>query len=84
MIDFGTLFFQLFSNLWWLPPLLVIAALLRAAWFKGVIGEALVSLAVRLFPNKNDYRLIRHVTIPTEDGSTRKSEAFNITSGQSH
>jgi len=49
MIDFGVLFSQLFSTYWWAIPLFVIAALLKSAWFKGVMGEAMVNLAARLF-----------------------------------
>lgn len=69
MIDFGLLFSQLFSNLWWAIPLFILAALFKSAWFKGVMGEALVNLSARLFLDKNKYHLIKNVTIPTEDGS---------------
>jgi len=71
VIDFGTLFSQLFSTYWWLLPLFILAALFKSAWFKGVMGEAMVNLAARLFLNKNDYHLIKNVTIPTEDGTTQ-------------
>ncbi|MFQ5582436.1 MAG: hypothetical protein ACE5F3_07435 [Mariprofundaceae bacterium] len=63
MIDFGAMFTQLFSSFWWLLPLLFIAALLKSAWFKGVMGEAMVNLAARLFLDKNDYHLIKNITI---------------------
>jgi len=71
MIDFGSLFFQLFSMLWWLLPLFIVAALFRSPWFKGVMGEAMVNMATRLFLNKKNYHLIKNVTIPTEDGTTQ-------------
>ncbi|GAV20994.1 DNA topoisomerase I [Mariprofundus micogutta] len=71
MTDFGALFSQLFSTFWWLLPLFGLAALFKSAWFKGVMGEAMVNLAARLFLNKNDYHLIKNVTIPTEDGTTQ-------------
>jgi len=60
---------SLISTCWWLLPLFTLAALFKSAWFKGFIGEALVNLSARLFLNKNEYHLIRNVTIPTEDGS---------------
>jgi len=69
MIDFGALFSQLISTYWWLLPLFVLAALFKSPWFKGFIGEAMVNLSARLFLNKNDYHLIKNVTIPTEDGT---------------
>jgi len=71
MIDFGALFSQLFSTFWWMLPLFVLAALFKSAWFKGFIGEVLVNLASCLFLDKNDYHLIKNVTIPTEDGTTQ-------------
>lgn len=67
MLTFG----QVFSTLWWLLPLFVLAGLLKSAWFKGMIGEALVNLAARLFLDKNEYHLIKNITIPTEDGTTQ-------------
>jgi hypothetical protein len=67
MIDFSTILTQL----WWVFPLLVIAALFKSAWFKGFIGEAMVNMAARLRLDKNDYHLIKNVTIPTEDGTTQ-------------
>lgn len=71
MIDFGPIFSQLFINLWWAIPLFILAALFNSAWFKGVMGEALVNLSARLFLDKNKYHLIRNVTIPTGDGTTQ-------------
>jgi len=76
MIDFGALTTQLISTCWWTLPLLALAALFKSAWFKGLIGEALVNLAARLFLDKNEYHLIKNVTIPTEDGTTRKREVL--------
>jgi len=79
LIDFGALSSQLFSSFWWLLPLFALAALLKSAWFKGFIGESLVNLSARLFLDKNDYHLIKNVTIPTEDGSAcQKREASSF------
>jgi len=71
LIDFGALFSQLISSFWWLLPMFVLAALFKSPWFKGFIGEVMVNLAARLFLDKNDYHLIKNVTIPTEDGTTQ-------------
>ncbi len=71
MIDFGALFSQLISTYWWLLPLFVLAALFKSPWFKGFIGEVMVNMAAHLFLDKNDYHLIKNVTIPTEDGTTQ-------------
>ena len=74
MIYSGALFSQLISTYWWILPLFVLASLFNSAWFKGFIGEVLVNMAARLFLDKNDYHLIKNVTIPTEDGASRKRE----------
>jgi len=71
MIDFSGLMSQLLSTYWWVIPMLIIAALFKSAWFKGFIGEVMVNISARLFLNKNDYHLIKNVTIPTEDGTTQ-------------
>jgi len=71
MIDISPMFSQLFSTLWWLLPLLILAALFKSAWFKGVMGEAMVNLAARWRLDKKAYQLIKNVTIPTGDGTTQ-------------
>ena len=38
---------------------------------KGIIGELLVKVQVKLYLDKNVYHLINNVTIPTEDGTTQ-------------
>ncbi len=62
---------QLFSLLWYLIPLALLAGLLRSPWFKGVLGEFQVNLLLKLFLPKDKYHLIKNVTLPTEDGSTQ-------------
>jgi hypothetical protein len=71
MIDFSSLLAQILPVLWWLLPLFFIAALFKSALFKGVIGEAMIHMAARLFLNKHDYHLIKHVTILAGGGSIR-------------
>lgn len=75
MIDFYALSGQLLTQLFHmggLLPLFMLAVLFRSAWFKGVMGEAMVNLAARLFLDKNEYHLIKNITIPTGDGTTGK------------
>lgn len=62
---------QLFSLLWYLIPLALLAGLLRSPWFKGVLGEFQVNLLLKLFLPKDKYHLIKNVALPTEDGSTQ-------------
>ncbi len=78
MIDFSGLISQLFSIYWWLVPLLIDVALFKSAWFKGFIGEVMVNLSARLFLNKNDYHLIKNVSLPIEDAASRKRETSPV------
>ena len=62
---------NMLASFWYVIPLIILAALLKSPWFKGVMGEFWVNLMTRLFLNKNTYHLIKNVTLPTEDGTTQ-------------
>ncbi|WP_417532382.1 NERD domain-containing protein [Marinobacter lipolyticus] len=47
------------------------AGLIKSPWFKGKFGEFLVNLSAWWFLDKSRYRLIKNVTLPTEDGTTQ-------------
>ncbi len=70
-MDFSPIVSQAFSALWYLIPLSVLAAVLKSAWFKGVIGEFIVNFSAKHFLDKEKYHLIKNVTLPTEDGTTQ-------------
>ena len=59
------------GKLWFLIPLVIIAALLKSPCFKGIVGEFIVNLSTKLFLDKEQYHLIKNVTLPTENGSTQ-------------
>ncbi|SMM97710.1 FIG00856926: hypothetical protein [uncultured Candidatus Thioglobus sp.] len=44
---------------------------IKSSWFKGVAGEFVVNIGVKIFLDKKTYHLIKNVTLPTEDGSTQ-------------
>ena len=50
---------------------IVLAAILNSPWFKGVTGEFIVNILAKLMLNKDEYHLIKNVTLPTEDGTTQ-------------
>jgi len=56
---------------WYLIPIFIFAVIIKSAWFKGVLGEWQVNLLIKFFLNKNDYQLIKNVTLPTDDGTTQ-------------
>jgi restriction system protein len=70
-MDFTPLFKPLFTMLWCLLPLLVLATLLKSTWFKGVVGEFMVNLAAKWLLDAKTYHLIKNVTLPTQDGTTQ-------------
>ena len=56
---------MMISAAWYLIPIFIFALIIKSAWFKGVLGEWQVNLLIKLFLNKNDYHLIKNVTLPT-------------------
>ncbi|WP_019140230.1 nuclease-related domain-containing protein [Noviherbaspirillum massiliense] len=71
MVNLPSLLAQLFANLWYLIPLLLLAAIAKSAWFKGMLGEAVVNLSAKFLLDRNEYHLIKNVTLPVEDGTTQ-------------
>ena len=55
----------------YLIPLVILIGILKSPWFKGVFGEFQINMAARLFLPKDEYHLIKDVTLPTEDGTTQ-------------
>ena len=62
---------MMLSAAWYLIPIFIFAIVIKSAWFKGVLGEWQVNLLIKFFLDKNDYHLIKNVTLPTEDGTTQ-------------
>lgn len=62
---------QVLGHLWPLIPLALLGAILKSAWFKGWLGEAIVNLSIKHCLDPRDYRLLRNVTLPFEDGTTQ-------------
>ena len=70
-MDFIALFSGAFAQVWYLLPLFIVVAIIKSAWFKGVIGELLVNFLLSKFLDKEQYHLIKNVTLPTDDGTTQ-------------
>ena len=51
--------------------LVIIVAILRTPWFKGIMGEFVVNMSTKLFLDDEKYHLIKNVTLPTENGTTQ-------------
>jgi len=59
MLNFSDPFSQLLSACWWMLPLFALVAIFKSLWLKGFI-------------DKNDYHLIKNVTIPIVDSAHQK------------
>lgn len=70
-MDFSPIISQALGTLWHLVPLALLVGLIKSPWFKGVIGEFVVNVSARLLLDKNEYHLIKNVTLPTEGGTTQ-------------
>ncbi|WP_417666943.1 NERD domain-containing protein [Pseudidiomarina sp.] len=62
---------DMFKYLGAIALLLVIIKILNTSWFKGKLGEFLVNLAAKIHLDKDQYHLIKDVTLPTDDGTTQ-------------
>jgi restriction system protein len=67
---------QALSGLAWLFFLAIIIAFFKSPFFKGVIGEAAVKISANLLLDKNQYKPIHNVTLPTPDGTTQIDHIF--------
>lgn len=70
-MDFSPIINQIFGALWYLIPIVVLVGILKSPWFKGVFGEFLVNVSAKFLLDKEQYHLIKNVTLPTEDGTTQ-------------
>ena len=57
-------------QMWYIIPFLILVAILKSRWFKGVFGEFLVNKLLASLPS-TEYTLIKNVTLPTDDGTTQ-------------
>ena len=70
-MNFTPIITQFLSIFWFLIPIFVLVAVMKTPWFKGLIGEFIVNIAAKMFLNRNEYHLIKNVTLRTEDGTTQ-------------
>lgn len=57
-------------QIWYVIPLLLIISLFKSNWWKGNFGEFIVNRLLSSLPD-SDYKLIKDVTLPTDDGTTQ-------------
>ena len=62
--------------LFWLLLLVFVIGLLKSPWVKGYLGELLVRLFAHWLLDKQTYRRLHNVTLPTPDGTTQIDHVF--------
>ena len=70
-MDLTTQIFNALSLYWFILPLFILPVVLKSAWFKGMLGEFLVNFLLTKFLPKEQYTLIKNITLPTYDGTTQ-------------
>jgi predicted RNA-binding Zn-ribbon protein involved in translation (DUF1610 family) len=59
------------THIYGVMVLLVLVTIFRTSWFKGVLGEWLVNLIIKLSFKQPDYYLFKDVLLPTAKGTTQ-------------
>jgi len=70
-VDSASVVYQIIGNIWYLIPIAILIAILKSPWFKGVFGEFVVNVSANLMLDKDEYHLVKNVTLPTENGTTQ-------------
>ena len=70
-MDFSPLLNSVMSLYAYIVPLIIIIGVMKTAWFKGIVGEFVVNIFIKLLLDNDKYHLIKNVTLPTDDGSTQ-------------
>ena len=70
-MDMTPVISQITNLFWYLIPFMAVVAILKSSWFKGIFGEFIVNLSASIMLDKDEYYLIRNVTLPTNTGTTQ-------------
>ena len=70
-MDFSPIVQLVWNMASWLIPLLLLIGLLKSSRVKGYVGELLVRMAAHWLLDRQIYRRLHNVTLPTVDGSTQ-------------
>ena len=74
MIDFSSIIATILSivlQFWYFIPIILILMFFKSPMGKGIFGEFLVNLTIKIRLDKKKYHLLKNVTLPTEDGTTQ-------------
>lgn len=75
-MDLTPIYDSLLGHLYWIFPVLILAAVLKSSWFKGWLGELAVKFSAKLYLPRDQYHAFHNVTLPTPDGTTQIDHIF--------
>jgi restriction system protein len=52
-------------------PFVILLAFIKTPWFKGLFGETIVNLSLKIFLSSNEYHLIRNIILASDEGTTQ-------------
>jgi len=70
MLDTSSILFSIFSQIWYIFPIMVIIAFLKSPYFKGKAGEAMVNATNSIRLDKSIYTALKDITIKMNDDTT--------------
>lgn len=70
-MDIGNILIQQLFSYWYLVLLVLATFVIKTPWFKGVFGEFKINLLINIFLSKEEYYLLKNLTLPTSGGSTQ-------------
>lgn len=62
---------MLHNVIFFLIPIIIIFGILKSPRFKGWMGEFIVNVLAKLLLDKNEYHIIKNVTLPAQNGTTQ-------------
>lgn len=75
-MELFALLVPMLKPLLWLLPLLVVGAILKSPWFKGMMGERSVRKLIERRLDLSVYREFHDVTVLAEDGTTQIDHVY--------
>jgi len=70
MIDTSSILLSIFSQIWYIIPIIILIAFVKSPYFKGKAGEAMVNTANRIRLDKSLYTALTDITIKMDDNTT--------------
>jgi len=70
-MSLSMMFGPLLDALWFLVPVFILGAILKAPWFKGMMGEWIINSNIKNNLDPEKFHLLKNVTIPCEGGTTQ-------------